>query len=558
MTISSISRRTALAATVVLALLAVPGRAHAVVVAGPIVNPANGHHYLLLAPATWSAAETEARTLGGHLVAIGDAAENTWVWTTFANLVGGPFWIGLTDVAQEGTFVWTNGEPFSYSSWWVAGGEPNNAGGVEHFVEINNGLWNDNTGVGPFRGIVEVERAFGFVEAESTPPDSPPDSYVGVIDLAVSPDGAHLYALLDVSPGDDLLLIYARANDGTLTLLDSEMVGFNPNSMAISPDGTAVFVATNNGELEAWRRAPATGLLTFADVVNDNIDGGGYLQYAYGLAVSPDGHQVYVASGENAVTTFAWDGGAGDLALVETDVTGTGGLVLSAPGPIAVTPDGAFVLVVSQIDAALVVLGRDPVSGALGFIDRFVDGVAGVDGLDAPAALAVAATANGAAAYVSSFENELAVLSETLAGPAPGVAFVEALPIGELQPALAVSPDGTLLYTSNRYTSRVTAYQRDPATGAIGAAVAAITDGDPGVDGLAEAGRIAVSPDGRHLYVAGAWENAIVVLAAPAPEPGAIPLGLAALLGLRCVTARRSGGRGRAARARSRGRLPRA
>ncbi|MCU0668977.1 MAG: beta-propeller fold lactonase family protein [Myxococcota bacterium] len=540
MPISRALRRTALAAAVVLSLLAAPDRARALVAAGPIVNPANGHHYFLLAPASWSVAETEARALGGHLVAIGDDAENTWVWTTFRNIITGPFWIGLTDVAQEGTFVWTSGDPFSYSSWWVAGGEPNNAGGVEHFVEINNGLWNDNTGVGPLRGIVEVERAFGFVEAEPTPPDSPPASYAGAIDVAASPDGDHVYALLDVFPGDDLLLIYERATDGALTLIDSEPVAFNPSAMAISPDGTAVFVATNNGEVQAWQRAPATGLLTFADGLNDNIDGGGYLQYAYGLAVSPDGDHVYVASGENAITCFAWDAGAGDLALIETDVTGSGDLVLSAPGPIAVTPDGAFVLVASQLDAAFVVLDRNPVNGTLGFVDRFVDGLEGVDGLDGPSALAVAATASGAAAYVSNLENELAVFSETLAGPAPGVAFVEAVPIGELQSALAVSPDGTLLYTSNRYDSRVTAYERDPATGAIGAVVAAITDGDPGVDGLGEAGRVAVSPDGLHLYVASPEENAIVVLEAPlpAPEPGSISLGLVALLGLRCVAAR--------------------
>ena len=287
------------------------------------------------------------------------------------------------------------------------------------------------------------------------------------------------------------------------------------SATAISPDGTAVSLYAAVAEAQD-QRAPATGLSTFADGVNDNIDGGGYLQYASGLAVSPDGDHVYVASGENAITSFAWDGGAGALALIETDVTGSGGLLLSAPGPIAVTPDGAFVLVASQLDAALVVLDRDPVSGTLGFVDRFVDGALGVDGLDGPAALAVAPTANGAAAYVSSFENELAVFSETLSGPAPGVAFVEAVTIGELQPALAVSPDGTLLYTSNRSTSRVTAYERDPATGAIGAAVAAITDGDPGVDGLGEAGRVAVSPDGLHLYVASPWENAIVVLEAPA------------------------------------------
>src|SRR5262245_19715924 len=49
------------------------------VAAGPIVNPANGHSYLLLSPSTWTAAEAESVSLGGSLATIDDAAENQWV-----------------------------------------------------------------------------------------------------------------------------------------------------------------------------------------------------------------------------------------------------------------------------------------------------------------------------------------------------------------------------------------------------------------------------------------------------------------------------------------------
>ena len=537
MTISRAPRRTELAAAALLVVLAVSTRAHALVVAGPIVNPANGNAYFLLSQNAWSAAEDEARTRGGHLVAIGGAAENAWVWSTFSAITSGPFWIGLTDVAQEGTFVWTNGEPTVYTSWWTAGGEPNNTGGVEHFVEINNGLWNDNTGAGPFRGIVEAKSAFGFVEAEATPP--PPSGFAGVTALAVSGDGNHVYAIYDVSPGDDPMLTYARGADGALTLIDAPLLAVNPNAMALSPDDSTVFVATNNGALQAFHRNPATGLLSLADQVDDGSDGGTYLLSAYGVAVSPDGKNVYVAGGENAVTSFAWDGGTGTLTLIDTDVTGTGGLLLSAPGPLAVTPDGAFVLVVSQLDKAFVVLARNAVSGTLDFVERFVDGVNLVDGLDAPTALAVAPTAQGAAVYVSSFELMLAVFSETLTGPAPGVSFVETVPVSARQTALAVSPDGTRIYVVDRFSNSVSAYERDPDNGNLGAVVAAISDGDPGVDGLAEARAIAASPDGRHLYVAGVPDHAIAVLTAPAPEPGAVMLGLAALLTLSGIAHRR-------------------
>src|SRR5262245_7871296 len=105
-------------------LLAVARTASATVIAGPTVNPANGHTYYLLAAEQWPAAEAEAITLGGHLATINDAAENTWVTGQFSN-VGGvhPLWIGLNDALVEGTFVWTSGEPVSYTNWNA--GEPN-------------------------------------------------------------------------------------------------------------------------------------------------------------------------------------------------------------------------------------------------------------------------------------------------------------------------------------------------------------------------------------------------------------------------------------------------
>src|SRR5437867_3069965 len=63
---------------------------------GPIVNPANGHMYYRLTQSTWTAAESEAVGLGGHLATINDANENEWVASTF----GSPteawrIWIGL-------------------------------------------------------------------------------------------------------------------------------------------------------------------------------------------------------------------------------------------------------------------------------------------------------------------------------------------------------------------------------------------------------------------------------------------------------------------------------
>ena len=96
------------------------------ILVGPQVNPANGHVYYLLTPATWTASENAAVSLGGHLTTINDAPEQAWVFGTFGT-VGGvdrSLWIGLNDQAVEGNFVWASGETSAYTHWLP--GQPDN------------------------------------------------------------------------------------------------------------------------------------------------------------------------------------------------------------------------------------------------------------------------------------------------------------------------------------------------------------------------------------------------------------------------------------------------
>ena len=81
----------------------------------------------------WTAAEAACVGAGGHLASIHSSAENALV----AGLHGGVLvWVGLNDRAAEGTFAWSSGEPFNFTSWFVT--EPNNSGGVpgEDCVEM--------------------------------------------------------------------------------------------------------------------------------------------------------------------------------------------------------------------------------------------------------------------------------------------------------------------------------------------------------------------------------------------------------------------------------------
>lgn len=114
----------------------------------------NGRTYYLLDGKPWLNQEAEAVTLGGHLVTINDAAENTWVWDTFG-VTGTGLFIGFNDAASEGTYGWSSGEAVSFTNWRA--GEPNNCCGGEDFGELaSDYMWND---VGPnhtWRAVVEV------------------------------------------------------------------------------------------------------------------------------------------------------------------------------------------------------------------------------------------------------------------------------------------------------------------------------------------------------------------------------------------------------------------
>jgi hypothetical protein len=116
----------------------------------------NGREYVLSAGnLTWEQAQAEAQRLGGNLVTINDAAEETWLKQTFSGTEG--FWIGLSDQRVEGQYEWANGEAVTYTNW--APGEPNNFNGNEDFIMMNFGSsrrWNDEGSSRRMRGIIEL------------------------------------------------------------------------------------------------------------------------------------------------------------------------------------------------------------------------------------------------------------------------------------------------------------------------------------------------------------------------------------------------------------------
>ena len=88
----------------------------------------------------WTDAETYAQAQGGDLVTINSQAEQDWFYYTFGRRYDQ--WIGFTDQATEGTWVWASGEAVTYTNW--GSGEPNSGASYDWaYMHYANGLWYD-------------------------------------------------------------------------------------------------------------------------------------------------------------------------------------------------------------------------------------------------------------------------------------------------------------------------------------------------------------------------------------------------------------------------------
>ncbi len=102
------------------------------------VNPANGHAYKKIYCHDVMDAMTQAATEGAYLVSINDEAEEVWIQGVFEL---DSFWIGLSDVAEEGQWVWHSGEPVTYTNWNAREKEGGNTEVKDYAIYDWGGTW---------------------------------------------------------------------------------------------------------------------------------------------------------------------------------------------------------------------------------------------------------------------------------------------------------------------------------------------------------------------------------------------------------------------------------
>lgn len=102
----------------------------------------NNHTYRLITNDTdWYTAKKICESLGGHLVTITSADEQSYIYHTLLAGYDSNVMIGLSDCEVEGVWKWVTGEPLQYTNWGY--GEPNNASEEDYALIRPSGTWND-------------------------------------------------------------------------------------------------------------------------------------------------------------------------------------------------------------------------------------------------------------------------------------------------------------------------------------------------------------------------------------------------------------------------------
>lgn len=399
----------------------------------------------------------------------------------------------------------------------------------------------------------------------------------GAAAIAVTPDGRSVY----VAGGDDVAELARDRGTGALrpalspsarACIGSGASGpcaahdgllSGADALAISPDGRFVYVgAANTSSVSAFARGRHGVLVPLARRV------GGYSPCIAGvplagiqpsrcgahfhglngiaaLAISPDGRFLYAVSyglepGQDSVVTLQRDPRSGDL----RSLPGTRGCIQSLPGSgcralaglegasaIAISQDGRFVYVASELSGAVRAFLRNPTTGAVrplhgrgGCISSGKraahDVPCGVAVPQLAGARSIALSPDGRQLYVAAFDpGAVMVMKRNPASGAlqarppkclqaePDAGCPAGVPFLHGAAAVAIDPRGNVLYVISEAGNSLVELLRSP-DGALTLA----SDSPTAIDPLSGPAALALSPGGQDLYVASPFDDGVAAL----------------------------------------------
>lgn len=340
-------------------------------------------------------------------------------------------------------------------------------------------------------------------------PEGIPGVYSGTA-MALTPDGLNLYVTGQF--GATITGFTRDPGSGNLTVIPTPARGGSAitfkhaRELQVTTGGRRMYVldsdAPESSSLHVIDRDPSTGQLAFVAKISLGARVG--FKWATGLAVAPGDRHIYVAGysgNKGSVALFQVGQGRSSTAPELVDETAIGSLATS----LDVSPDGKRVYLADYSEGVVQTMQRAESDGALTFLER--DSVGAVaEGSDAYVGpYAIGVPDDGRNVYVTSAEDAFpspfgAVSTFTVNSSAPSRSSVLVrtdLDVAGSTPGLngardvAISPDGRNVYISSDASHSLVAFTRDATarTRKCGGAIVTLegTDGDDDLRGTPEA-----------------------------------------------------------------------
>ena len=323
--------------------------------------------------------------------------------------------------------------------------------------------------------LIDAAGSLGQIGTVSVAPNVPSS-------IAISPNGS--FAFVATNNGVYALTINATTGLPTVVGGSPFSAGTNPNAVTVSPNGKFLYVANGGGTVSAYRINSTTGELTS---IGAAVAAG---TSPSGVTVSPDGSFLYVSNqGSNNVSAYTITAGSGALVPLGGGI-GNPFLAGTNPRGVTVSPNGQFLYVANgggNVSAYTIVTGSGvlvPLNILLG--NPYPAGTNPTDVTISPDGqfLYVANGGVGGSGTVSAYSIT----------PVNGILVPLVAGLGNLYPAgtspsgLTISPDGQFLYVANGGGGNVSGYRITTATGALTSLGTAFPAGTTPV-GIATPGR---------------------------------------------------------------------
>ncbi len=322
--------------------------------------------------------------------------------------------------------------------------------------------------------------------------------------IAVTPNNLFAYVANNnndsLPNGNTVSVINLTFNTLEQTISDSS---FNePYTVTINAAGTKAYVTNSFGTT-----------VTIIDIATNTVLGTiNGLNGPSGFVISSDGNFAYV-------NNYGAGGGSGTGTTVNVVNLNTNTIVGSpltvglAPAAMAITPDGAYVYVVSYVDGNLG-------TGTISIINTSDNSVRlnAITGFSGPFAIAI--TPDGKYAYVTNFgSNNFSPVGTTVSVvDLSSNTIVATITLGIQPSGIAITPDGSFAYVSN-YSTVYNGAGFTDLTASQGTVSVIETKTNTVVSQIVGLGlspdAIAISPNGQFAYVTNYSSNTVSIIALP-------------------------------------------